>query len=291
MKKHFRFFATAFLVIAIASIGVPAIALTWTRVNTVTDGMIGLYHFTNPNTEPFQVLEAADGLPGNVDLIVQEPTEGTGVVASSDVPSALFAPFSLELNGVQRIQTLDAQSNPAVSGSHSAEIWFKWDELTASSSFTFGFGGGASALVTRDTNNPANDQFGVRSGHGDYLPLQGFTNWSTWSVSVPLGEWHHVAYAIESPGSVPGEGDHNIYLPGSVMRLWINNVLVGTVDISGEENHQAARPNIRTFGGSKLYVDEFVLWDHDVSNSGTNVAPFADGRGNPASVKDWQFFD
>jgi hypothetical protein len=136
--------------------------------------------------------------------------------------------------------------------------------------------------------------------HGTFVSAPGFTNWSdVGDDEAPLGEWIHVAVAIDSTGStfdVPS--NHHKYNPGTVARFYLNGHAVGnaphTVALDGvlDIHAEGSVLTIRNVSGT-ANVDEVAIWGVDISAGGSVANPFADGRGAgvQTAVEHWMLFE
>lgn len=267
----------------------------WTELNQADPLLAGLYHFDSGNIQAGQLLEVAEGMPTDRGLVIQEP-EGDGISNSSDTNGSLFGPNALVFHSAQK-----AESEAVIHGLDAGltiEFFLKWDPAMEHSSIEIGLTSGAKLRITRDLNDPSQDQFGIQATHGDFVSASGFPNWEALGEEeAALDEWRHVGVTIHSTGLHFDETlQHDVYNEGSVARFYWNGHLTGTapatVDLSGVQVHDHSTLIINNIEGT-IAIDEIAIWKTDWSNNGENHSPFSDGRGSgtfQSDVKHWAVF-
>lgn len=256
----------------------------WTRVNAADPELLALYHMSDANLQPGQVLAVPTGLPPGRNLLIGAPT-GSAATTTTDIVEPIFGATALDLHAPQ---VMESPATVDISGDISIEFWLKWPiTLSAKSQLDIGLRSGPKIRLTRNPFVPAEDQFGMLTTHGDYVSSPGFTNWADFANQgeAELGEWLHFGLTIHSTGLTFDSGlNHDIYNPGSLARFWLNGHLEGafphTVDISGMRTHGDSTIRINNLSYGEALVDEVTIWKKDWSANGANANAFNDGRGN-----------
>lgn len=256
---------------------------TWTRTNSSDPKLFGHFQFDGTTTLPGELIENNPCL--DVPLVIGAVSGGLGITRPNDTPSAIFNPRSMKFDGAQdNSSTITLQNT----GGHLVvEAWVKWDNAVTTSSVEFGMRSGPALRLSRDTVNPANDQFGIASPHGDYIEAPGFIDWPTvGDAAAAIGVWNHVAVSLHSTG-IEYDGLvklHDVYTAGSYAIFWVNGRPIGSslwkLDIAGLNTHDTSRLRIRNVSGSGVSLDEVTIWNDDLTNEGALLTVFNDGRGN-----------
>jgi hypothetical protein len=266
-------------------------ATPWTELNGVGPDTLGLYHFNSDNQIVFTV---ANGISPDNSLDVAAPAGDDFVYETDNLPGLIFGPRAVHFRSAQAAESIgevESDTNATV------EYWVRWDAaLAAPSEFQAGFRSAGKLLVERDPSNPANDRFGLNFVHGDFVPAPGFTDWAALGAEAPLGAWLHVAATIQSTGMEFDETlAHDVYLPGSTARFWINGQEIsGTrqaVDLTGIQAHDHSKLRVQNIEGD-IFVDEVTMWGRDWSEDGTVADAFLNGRtAGPTSVENWLSYE
>lgn len=293
--------------------------VTWTQVNQLDPNAIAQYHLDDSVFATTSPLIVGSGFNNDRHLIIQAPTSGPGF-SSVAGPESFFA-TALRLDGTQRADSLAnfGYDNPSYVGPDlngalpgdnnngpdlvdkdlTIEFWIKWDDAPTSSSVEVGFRSGSKLRISRDTVNPANDEFGILATHGTYVEAPGFTDWVTvGDEEAPLNEWIHFAVAIDSTGSTYNSlTGHYEYNAGTVARFYLNAHAVGvaphTVPLDGllDFHSESSLLTIRNVSGVAS-LDEVAIWRVDLSEAGTALSPFSNGRGlGVSAVSNWEAFE
>jgi hypothetical protein len=322
MKLPYR--ALCIAALAVLNSGAHA-HVTWTQTNLYDPDALAVWSLNDTSFLTGDSLLPVSGYP-NANAL--EILTGAGTFSSSNSAPEPFFGSSLRMDGVRRADSFNEnfgywdrnhpdQSNPQtpapgnnnlgpdlITGDLTIEFWMKWDPAPSASSFEVGFRRGSKLRITRDTANPANDRFAIFATHGTFVSAPGFTNWADVGIDeAPLDEWIHVAVAIDSVGNYYDDTvTHHLYNTGSVARFFLNGHAVGnaphTVQLNGNPD---TMNNLQIHGEySKLTInnisgvvtlDDVAVWSRDLTEGGTVMNPFANGRGTVFSaVEGWSVF-
>ncbi len=267
----------------------------WTKLNQADPSLVGLYHFDSDNSQTGQMLHVAEAMPEERGLVIQAP-DGEGLSKTQETNGELFAPHALVFHSPQKVESEDVVHG--VEGDLTIEFFLRWDPDMTESSIEIGLSAGPKLRITRNVENPSQDQYGIQATHGDFVSAPGFPNWEALGEEeAALGEWRHVGVTIHSTGIHFDESlQHDVYNQGTVARFYWNGHLTGTVpaavDLTGVRVHDHSPVVINNIAGT-ITIDEFAVWNTDWSENGANHSPFADGRGIgtfQSHVNSWNLF-
>ena len=329
-----KFINHSLLALAVVSAASVANAhVDWTLLNRADPNSYAVFHLDESGSlADNSPLNVATGQFTGFNMLV-DPTfvQAGTVTGSSDIFDTSMNPLdpegpnlgSLIFSGTVTAVSPSASQIPAPNyQSNTVEFWFKWDvPFTTPQEVRVGARSAAKILIKRDPVTPTNDRFGLIFSHNDFVPAPGWVNgvttWNDFAAEAPLGDWIHVAVAVNSTGLETTSPNavtlaHELYDTGSKAWIYVGGHkwngsfidLGSNSDVVGDPGgtlprgiraHPNTRLTIDNITGA-IKVDELAFWASDLTAGGTAVGTsatvFGDGKGSGvAAVKDWSLLD